>query len=142
MVKNIFLGGMMNVFIKKVRYVNEVPEELTEKAIEAGELKKGSVVGLDVKFWEYGVEGLIELKLTKDGQEKLVKEGKITPVEDAGSIYYLREDWVNFLEDVAQKPEPLPERQESNKLEAKQEVIAIESEAVGEPVKTHFPSHN
>jgi len=141
MVKNIFLGGKMEVYIKKIRYVNDMPEELTQKAIEAGELKKGSVIGLDVKFKDYGVEGLIELRLTKDGQEKLVKEGSVIPVEDANSIYYLREDWIDFLGDNLRKPEALPEKQETIKPEP-QEVINIEAEVIDEPVKTHFPSHN
>jgi len=140
--KNIFLGGKMEVFIKKIRYVNEVPEELTQRAIEAGELKKGSIIGLDVKFKEYDVEGLIELKLTKEGQEGLIKEGNTIPVEDSSSIYHLREDWVDFLENKLGKPKALPEKQEPVRLETRQELISIEPEVVGESVRTHFPSHH
>ena len=101
----------MDVLIKKIRYVHGIPTELTEQAVSAGEIRRGSIVGLDVEFNGYDTKALIDLKVTKDGQEKLVREGCRIPVEEANSLYFMTDDWTSYLEtercEKAVKPEPL-----------------------------------
>ncbi len=88
----------MDVLIKKVRYVQGIPAELTEKAVNAGEIRRGSIVGLDVEFIGYGTQALIDLKIAKDGQEKLVRDGCHIPVEEANSLYFMTGGWTDYLE--------------------------------------------
>ncbi|MDD5110961.1 MAG: hypothetical protein PHG85_00280 [Candidatus Altiarchaeota archaeon] len=84
----------MRVLVKKIRYVKGIPEELTDKAVAAGELRRGSVVGLDVSFVEFGKDCLIELYIHREGDELLVVPGASLIVEDSGSIYHILEGTV------------------------------------------------
>jgi hypothetical protein len=88
----------MEVLIKKIRYIQGIPTELTEKAVSAGEIRRGSVVGLDVEFKDCATQALIELRIAKEDQEKLVRQGCIIPVEEVNSIYFMTDDWTNYLE--------------------------------------------
>lgn len=88
----------MEVLVKEIRYIKGIPEELTEKAMEAGEVRKGSTVGLDVEFNGHADGVLIELKLTMDGQERLVRRGMFIPVEEGSSHFYLTEEWECYAE--------------------------------------------
>jgi len=89
---------MMDVLINGIRYVQGIPTESTEKAVSAGEIRRGSIVGLDVEFIGYGTQALIDLKLTKDGQEKLIRQGCRIPVEEANSLYFMTDGWTDYLE--------------------------------------------
>lgn len=88
----------MEALVKEIRYIKGIPEELTEKAMEAGEVRKGSTVGLDVEFNGHAARVLIELKLMRDGQEKLVRRGMFIPVEEGSSHFYMTEDWKCYAE--------------------------------------------
>ena len=86
----------MEVLVKKIKYIRGIPEEMTGKAMAAGELKTGSIVDLEVFFKNYNTEALIELHLTREGQEALVKEGLLIPVEDRAQKYYLLDNWTLY----------------------------------------------
>ncbi|MFH1126268.1 MAG: hypothetical protein V1703_04015 [Candidatus Altiarchaeota archaeon] len=88
----------MEVLIKKIMYIVGVPAELTAKAVAAGEIKKGSIVGLNVEFIGQGIEGLIELRILRNGQESLVREGAVIPVEEGESMFFMQEHWSDYSE--------------------------------------------
>jgi len=105
----------MRVLVKKIRYVKGIPEELTEKAVAAGELRRGSVVGLDVSFVDFGKDCLIELLIRREGEERLVAAGASLLVDDVGSIYYLVDggDGVAGVSEGFVGERSLPERRNS-----------------------------
>ena len=114
----------MDVFIKKIRYIKGIPEALTEKALKAGEVKRGSILGLDVEFKDCHTEALIELRLTKTEQNNLIKKGKLIPVEEFNSTYYMMDGWMEYMQ------------AQSNT--ASKRTKAIEVEPKIEPIKSRF----
>ncbi|MBU0762122.1 MAG: hypothetical protein KKD39_03790 [Candidatus Altiarchaeota archaeon] len=114
---------MFVAVIEEIKYIRDIPGELTEKAIAAGELRKGAVVGLFVHPVENEKNSvLIELKLTKEGQEKAVKKGFNVPLEPVGDRYVMTDDAIEYIlrmqnrqknvetveneENIASKPTP------------------------------------
>lgn len=129
----------MDVLIKKIAYIRGIPEWLTAKAVDGGEIKKGSIVGLNVEFKEYAVESLIELRLIREGQEKLIKEGALIPVEEAGSTYFMEDYWMNYAktsQDVQKKK--LPKKQGIFTKLAAERMIEPKSTIINGPVKSNF----
>ena len=91
---------MVEVKIKELKYIKDIPLEFLKIAIDAGEVRKGNTIGLMVR--PVGVvseeDVLIELKLTSDGQEELIREGAVIPIEGCNSVCFLGQEWTVYLE--------------------------------------------
>ncbi len=94
---------MFEAVVEGIRYVKDVPVELTEEALDAGVLGKGSVVGLDVTV-ESGETVLVEVRLTQAGQEQLVKKGVKIPLEGRGGRFTCAAGWREYLLEAAESP--------------------------------------
>jgi hypothetical protein len=88
---------MVEIVIKKFWYIKDIPVELLGKAVEAGELRRGKFVGLQVQL-DSGDKAFIELRLMLDGQEKLIREGQAFSVEQVGGIFVMDSSWGMYLE--------------------------------------------
>ncbi|MCX6695721.1 MAG: hypothetical protein NTU61_05450 [Candidatus Altiarchaeota archaeon] len=96
---------MVEVKIKELSYIQDIPVDMLQDAIDAGEVRKGRTVGLMVRPVGVVSDGdvLIELKLTEDGQEELVKVGAIIPVESSGNVCVLRPEWSMYIEQLKEE---------------------------------------
>ncbi|MFH1404262.1 MAG: hypothetical protein ABIH11_08345 [Candidatus Altiarchaeota archaeon] len=88
---------MVEVRVNKLVYIKDIPLELLKEAIKAGQLSKGKYVGLLVKPDEAD-EALIELKIMEDGQEELIREGQVIPIDQVGEVFVLDSSWRVYLE--------------------------------------------
>jgi hypothetical protein len=89
---------MFEAFVESLKYIRDVPMELTEKAVLAGEVRKGSVVGLQVyPVSDHSKTVLVEVKLLEEGQEELVKPGIKVPLVDCGGLYRFASEWQQYL---------------------------------------------
>lgn len=89
---------MFIAVIEGIKYINDIPEELTEKAIEAGEIKKGSTVGVLIHpIDDPQNRVLIELRITRKGQEKMVIKGCAMPLEYVGGRYCITDDAIDYI---------------------------------------------
>jgi hypothetical protein len=87
----------MEIVIKSLTYIRDVPIELTREAVSAGALKKGVVVGLLVKPVEdMSKEVLVEVKLKEDCQAALVQAGLKVNIVECNGIYYFDPDWQDY----------------------------------------------
>lgn len=91
---------MVEVKIKELKYIRDIPLEMLQEAVDAGELRKGKIIGILVR--PVGIvsseDFLIELKLTDDRQGDLIKIGAILPVDSCGSLCFLSPEWHVYLE--------------------------------------------
>jgi hypothetical protein len=89
---------MFIAVIDGIRYIKDVPEELTEKAIECGEIKVGSVLGLAVHPQDSPEnQVLIEVKIKKTWQVNAIKKGIKIPLDACGNRYILSEDALEYI---------------------------------------------
>ncbi|MBD3261549.1 MAG: hypothetical protein GF334_07705 [Candidatus Altiarchaeales archaeon] len=88
---------MFDAILQQIIYIKDIPTELLDEAITAGELRVGNIIGLYVRPKLTGDKTLIELKLQKKGQERLLQKGQTLPLKQCGQIYCLREEWRDFL---------------------------------------------
>ncbi len=86
------------VVVERVAYVRDVPLELTVKALECGVLRRGSVVGLDVRpAQEPGRPVSLEVMLDDDRQAELIRPGLTLPVEEGSGTLRLSGDWGLYM---------------------------------------------
>ncbi len=78
---------MTEVIVEKLVYIKDIPIEMLKKAIEVGELRKGKTVGLVVHKANPGEDILIDLRIEKDGQEKLISKGSVISIEQSKGAY-------------------------------------------------------
>lgn len=96
---------MSEIIIKKLEYIKGIPVEMLDDAIDAGELRKGKMIGLYVVSCEDEEnDAHLEILLEKDGQEKLIKEGQILSIEPNSSYYTLDEGWEGYYGKVQDEP--------------------------------------
>jgi len=89
---------MTDVVIHKIVYIQDIPIELTGKALEAGQLHSGAVVGVLVSsLQKMGEQVLIDLKLKRQGQEQLVKYRQVIPIEQSRGVYVMADGWEEYL---------------------------------------------
>ncbi len=89
---------MFIAVIEDIIYISDIPRELTQNAIDAGEIRKGSVLGVMISPLENPEnKTLIELKMAKNGQEKMVRRGARIPLEYAGSHYFISDDALEYM---------------------------------------------
>lgn len=99
----------MEFIVERLEYVRDVPVELTESALLAGALGKGSVVGVVVyPVSDAGNKVLIEVKLTDDGQVELLKPGMKVPLVDCGGRYFFTQEWQQYLMREVPSGDPKP----------------------------------
>ncbi|MBD3387354.1 MAG: hypothetical protein GF416_00205 [Candidatus Altiarchaeales archaeon] len=99
---------MFEVVFEDLEYIRDVPVELTEKAVEAGLVGKGTILGVIVRSLEGQVDRLhLEVKLTHEGQEKLLKKGSRLPLEGQESVYFLADCWTDYLKSGNKDKKPL-----------------------------------
>jgi len=92
---------MTEVVIDEIKYIEGIPSAHTSEALEAGELVRGAIVGLVVRFVEDSDEqALIELRLKNSRQGELIKKGCTIPVRRLNCFcdYYVpAHDWEDYL---------------------------------------------
>jgi hypothetical protein len=89
---------MFEVFLRRLRYIRDIPLELTDDAVAAGELRQGVVVGVDVfALAAFGENVFLELRITDDGQAKLLRPGSLLPLEGSGGVYVFAGTWRDYL---------------------------------------------
>jgi hypothetical protein len=88
----------MLVVIHKIEYINDIPIEYTQQAIDAGEIKKGKKVGLLVSpVDDPDKQVRIEIPIQKDGQERLIRKGRVILIEDKHERLRLHDNWRDFV---------------------------------------------
>ena len=98
---------MFEVVVDEVKYIWDVPAELTEEAVSAGALKRGSVVGLLVHPpSEPENKVLVDVKLACEGQENMIKPGLRLPLDGEGGIFSFSRDWREYLPEESHVGEP------------------------------------
>lgn len=89
---------MFEIVVEAILYIKDVPVELTLKALESGELRRGSVVGLSARpVVDPGKTVSVEVVLGDDRQAELVKPGLTLPVEEGSGALRLSGDWESYL---------------------------------------------
>jgi len=111
---------MFEAQVETIDYVQDVPPELTESAIKAGMIRKGTVVGITVHpIDDETNRTLIEVKLTEDSQAEFLKTGLRIPLEGQGSRFHFASGWAEYMqatakpqteaqEETMQRPQPGP----------------------------------
>ncbi len=89
---------MFEVVLDEIKYIKDVPQEMTDEAILQGCIRKGAVVGLTVHPTEdEDNKVLLDVRLTREGQEKLLTPGARIPLDGQGSTYLISEGWEQYL---------------------------------------------
>ncbi|MFH1055881.1 MAG: hypothetical protein V1744_07305 [Candidatus Altiarchaeota archaeon] len=94
---------MFEVVVDGLSYIRGIPVELTDSARAGGELRRGCVVGLLVHPVDDACGGVVvEVKLTEEGQERLISPGLRVPLEGEGLMLRFALGWSEYLN--AQSP--------------------------------------
>ncbi len=90
---------MIEVLIEKIEYIKNIPIELTERAVKAGAIRQGETVGLIVSTRDEKPEKFrIELKVGENGQENLIRPGRVIPVNELRSgRYAIDSRWEHYI---------------------------------------------
>lgn len=89
---------MFEVVVEGLKYLQGIPVEMTDEAVLAGDLRVGCIVGLSVSpVGDESNKMLIEVRLSEDGQDELIKPGLTLPLDGQGSVYHIRPDWRRYL---------------------------------------------
>jgi hypothetical protein len=96
---------MFEVMVERLVYVKGLPAEMIMEALEAGELRKDSVVGLEVSSPGEGGKVLVDVRLAEEGQTELFKPGLTIPLEEGSGTLSISACWQTYLPQEVNPPE-------------------------------------